>query len=281
MDAESFTNTMKIARRVVATYVSTCYQKFERSKRLHEALVSRKWPEISYVNLELRHIYVKNGLPCFCGIEVSTLDQLADTLVKMHVSSIHRANALDTCLLDMGIPTWTPTLNRSMRLLSSQFVQYGVATVTKDFVLTSANCVGQNILSSPEYKRQMSLWRLAQQQQIDVVAALAEVGDFVHQVVLDWISRGVVHTSHKHGGTINSVDGILEFLVDHYRPKSCSSCRKAVGVSGVNCSFCELAICKSCVCECYKCGAKLCGTCSAIIYSNDTSITLCMGGCAL
>ncbi|RHY53419.1 hypothetical protein DYB38_003094 [Aphanomyces astaci] len=220
MDAESFTNTMKIARRVVATYVSMCYQKFERSKRLHEALVSRKWPEISYANLELRHIYVKNGLPCFCGIEVSTLDQLADTLVKMHVSSIHRANALDTCLLDMGIPTWTPTLNRSMRLLSSQFVQYGVATVTKDFVLTSANCVGQNILSSPEYKRQMSLWRLAQQQQIDVVAALAEVGDFVNQVVLDWISRGVVHTSHKHGGTINSVDGILEFLVDHYRPKS-------------------------------------------------------------
>ncbi|KAH9091606.1 hypothetical protein Ae201684P_011150 [Aphanomyces euteiches] len=217
---------MKTARRMIDFYVIKYQRKSERARILHNALTERKWPEISYKGMELKQLYLENGLPCFCGIEISTINQLADILVKMHVDSCQRSDMLDLHFLELGVPQWTCSINRSLASIKTQFVRYGVAHASAKETLKSIKAIGSYIVSSAEYKRQMCLWSLLLQNQVDLVATLDEVDYSVATVIREWISRGKVAYSPKlvAGSSIENVEQVVEFYLDHYRAKHCIIC---------------------------------------------------------
>ncbi|KAG9413109.1 hypothetical protein AC1031_016132 [Aphanomyces cochlioides] len=282
IDADSFTVTMKTARRLIDVYIIKYQRKSERVRILHNALIERKWPEISYRSMELKQLYLENGLPCFCGIEISTINQLADILVKMHVDSCQRSDMLDLHFLELGVPQWTCSINRSLASIKTQFVRYGVAHASAKETLKSIKAIGSYIVSSAEYKRQMCLWSLLLQNQVDLVATLDEVDYSVATVIREWISRGKVAYSPKlvAGSTIENVEQVVEFYLDHYRANHCIICGEKCNVPQMKCSFCELLVCQSCISSCARCGISLCSRCSTLDSTTNETPTVCIGNCA-
>ncbi|EQC27826.1 hypothetical protein SDRG_14410 [Saprolegnia diclina VS20] len=279
VEASCFTNTWKNVVTVVEAHVNKHVRQETRFKALHAALVQRQWPLLAYSTLELKLVYLQNGLPCYCGVEVTTMDQLVDVLIDMHCNASRRQDALESAWRAAGIPPWTSSINVHASWLFSAYVRCGSVMLSEDTSLDSIAAVTKHVIESSAYERQMQLTNALVHYHLELPAVVADLDASVGTTILDWVQYGTATRSLK-ATSVPSTAHVLDFILEHAVNvygvcKGCATpCRTSAIVA---CAQCDSALCPSCLGACAVCSRALCSRCTTL--DADTVSSRCIGDC--
>ncbi|OQS07617.1 Zinc (Zn2)-Iron (Fe2) Permease (ZIP) Family [Thraustotheca clavata] len=228
IDVGCFSNTWAIIIAVVSGHIKKYKCQQDRLQNLHQALTARHWPQISFSNLELKEIYLTNGLPCYCGIEITTMDQLVEALIAMYRNIGRRKQHLDILCANAGIPLWTPKVNAKAAWLTSTYTSCGAVMISEAYVLDDPTAIIKHITESNAYDRQMRLSHALGQQQLNLNGIFDTLDAAVIATTLKWIEHGFASCSLKlaHENVLTSVDHIVDFILEHtvHTISTCSGC---------------------------------------------------------
>ncbi|KDO31461.1 hypothetical protein SPRG_04076 [Saprolegnia parasitica CBS 223.65] len=279
VEASCFTNTWNNVAAVVEGYVMKHVRQETRFKALHTALVQRQWPMLAYSPLELKLVYLQNGLPCYCGIEITTMDQLVDVLIDMHCNAWRRQDALESAWHAAGIPPWTPSVNVHASWLFAAFVRCGSVMLSEDASLDSIAAMTKHVVESSAYERQMQLANALVHHHLELPAVVADLDASVGTTILHWVQHGTATSSLK-TAPFSSLEHVLDFILEHAVNVfgACHDCATPCRTSAfVACAQCDCATCPSCLGACTICGRALCRRCTTL--DADSLVSRCIGDC--
>lgn len=185
--------------------------------------------------------YIANGLPCFIGIEISTLKQVIQRVLGFRKSYIHRYYTLHQRLYASGLSNFTMDCIFEWKS-TRNYLLHGYVPGN---LVSMLSMIGF-LLSTMQFQR---LHKVLTQ-----FPGIEKAGHFVQQKVKQWVATGQ-----------DTYPELLRVLKNQ-SISHCNVCRKAATSTNNNCSRCLAYAC--CGAYCYHCNHFVCSFCAQVSYNS-------------